>query len=143
MKSMHIIHNGTVIDHLPPGMGIRCFELLQKRNIGTEATIVFMNMPSSKCATKDMVKIQDFRLDKETATYLSMLAPSITINIIENGEIVKKVKPEIPDEVKGIVPCINSRCITNTEGYTSEFYVTSKNPVLLKCKYCEFEFKPE
>ncbi len=143
MKEMHLIQNGTVIDHLPPGMGLRCFEILKKRNIGTEATIIFMNMPSSKCEKKDMVKIQDFTLDEKTSTYLSMLAPEITINIIKNGEIVKKIQPQIPDEVKGIVSCINSRCITNTEGYTPEFFVTSKKPVVLKCKYCEFEFKPE
>ena len=90
-----------------------------------------------------MIKIQDYYLDDATATYLSLLAPHITINIIKDSQVVKKINPEIPMEIKGTVACVNSRCITNTEGYCPEYDIYSKEPVILKCKYCEFEFSPK
>ena len=91
MKDVHIIQNGTVIDHLPSGMGLRCFEILKKQNIGTEATIIFMNMPSSKCEKKDMVKIQDYTLDEETSTAALRLAKykfSIKTRIVSKNDFI-------------------------------------------------------
>ncbi len=141
MKTQMLV-NGTVIDHMPEGMGFHCLDILKKRLHGNETLIVFMNVPSGKLEKKDMIKIQDFYLDEATSTYLSLLAPQITINIINEGVVTKKINPEIPQEIKGIISCVNSRCITNTEGYTPEYDIRSKEPVILKCKYCEFEFTP-
>lgn len=31
----------------------------------------------------------------------------------------------------------------NTKGYNPEYEIKSVDPVILKCKYCEFEFSPE
>jgi aspartate carbamoyltransferase regulatory subunit len=141
MKTQMLV-NGTVIDHLPEGMGFHCLDILKKHLQGNETLIVFMNVPSNKLEKKDMIKIQDFYLDDATSTYLSLLAPQISINIIKDSKVVKKINPEIPTEIVGTVNCVNSRCITNTEGYIPEYEIQSKVPVILKCKYCEFEFTP-
>jgi len=140
---MQMITNGTVIDHLPVGKGLRCFELLKRHNLGDAMIIIFLNVPSNRLERKDMIKIEGFYLDEETSTYLSLIAPHATINIIDNSNVIKKINPVVPTEIKGLIKCINSRCITNTEGYIPEYEVKSVDPVILKCKYCEFEFYPD
>jgi len=140
---MQMITNGTVIDHLPVGKGLRCFELLKRHNLGDAMIIIFLNVPSNRLERKDMIKIEGFYLDEETSTYLSLIAPHATINIINNSKVIKKINPVVPTEIKGLIKCINSRCITNTEGYIPEYEVKSVDPVILKCKYCEFEFYPD
>ncbi|HOJ16600.1 MAG: aspartate carbamoyltransferase regulatory subunit [Caldisericia bacterium] len=140
---MQMITNGTVIDHLPVGKGLRCFELLKRHNLGDAMIIIFLNVPSNRLERKDMIKIEGFYLDEETSTYLSLIAPHATINIIDNSKVIKKINPVVPTEIKGLIKCINSRCITNTEGYIPEYEVKSVDPVILKCKYCEFEFYPD
>jgi len=137
-----MLQNGTVIDHLPAGTALHCLDVLRKSNIGEQAMIIFINVPSGEMGKKDMIKMQNFYLDKESATYLSLMAPKITINIIHDNVVTEKIKPEIPSEIRGIIKCVNSRCITNTEGYQSEYDVKTRLPVVLKCKYCEFEFTP-
>jgi len=140
---MQMITNGTVIDHLPVGKGLRCFELLKRHNLGDALIIIFLNVTSNRLERKDMIKIEGFYLDEETSTYLSLIAPHATINIIDNSKVIKKINPVVPTEIKGLIKCINSRCITNTEGYIPEYEVKSVDPVILKCKYCEFEFYPD
>lgn len=140
---MQMITNGTVIDHLPVGKGLRCYNLLKKHNLGDAMVIIFLNVPSGRLERKDMIKIEGFHLDEETSTYLSLIAPHSTINIIENSKVVKKISPLLPTEIKGLINCLNSRCITNTDGYTTEYEIKTIDPVILKCKYCEFEFSPE
>ncbi len=140
---MQMVTNGTVIDHLPVGKGLRCYELLKRHNLGDAMVIIFLNVPSERLERKDMIKIEGFYLDEETSTYLSLIAPHATINNIKDSNVIKKINPILPKEIKGLIKCINSRCITNTEGYIPEYEVKSVDPVILKCKYCEFEFYPD
>jgi aspartate carbamoyltransferase regulatory subunit len=138
-----MLTSGTVIDHLPTGLGLKCLEILKRQNLSDATLIIFLNVSSEHLEKKDMIKIQNYNLDDETATYLSLIAPSVTINIIEDSKVIKKIHPSIPSSIIGIIKCINSRCITNTENYTPEYEVKISKPLMLKCKYCEFEFKPE
>ena len=141
MKTQLLI-SGTVIDHLPTGLGLKCLDILKRQNIENATAIIFLNVSSDLLEKKDMIKLQDYYLDDETATYLSLIAPSVTINIIKDSKVVEKKHPHIPSNIKGIIKCINSRCITNAENYTPEYEVKTTTPLLLKCKYCEFEFQP-
>ena len=50
---------------------------------------------------------------------------------------------EIPDEISGIVKCVNPKCITNNEKIVTKFKVISKREVQLKCHYCEKITDPE
>ncbi len=141
MKTQLLV-SGTVIDHLPIGFGLKCLDILKRQNIEKATVIIFLNVSSDLLQKKDMIKLQNYYLDDETATYLSLIAPSVTINIIKESKVVKKIHPDIPSNIKGIIKCINSRCITNTENYIPEYEVKISTPLLLKCKYCEFEFQP-
>jgi aspartate carbamoyltransferase regulatory subunit len=64
-----MLHNGTVLDHLPAGTGLHCLEILRKNNMSDQSIIVFINVTSNEMGKKDMIKIQDYYLDEETATY--------------------------------------------------------------------------
>ena len=44
---------------------------------------------------------------------------------------------EIPEKVEGIVKCVNPVCITNNEDILTRFELVSRQPVGLKCHYCE------
>lgn len=68
------------------------------------------------------------------------------LGIDPNGEptlsdsAAKTVKPEEQTEiVTGIVECKNPKCITRNEPMPSKFDVISRDPVILKCRYCEHE----
>ena len=54
-----------------------------------------------------------------------------------NGKVVEKLKPQIPDEIEGILKCTNPNCITNKEKIRGRFKIESKNPLKIRCYYCE------
>ncbi len=94
----------------------------------------------SKIGWKDIVKIEDRFLDEKEIDKIALIAPYATVNVIENYNVVKKHRVQVPKYVKGIVKCMNPRCITNqNEPIETEFVVISQNPVIIKCKYCERE----
>jgi aspartate carbamoyltransferase regulatory subunit len=52
--------------------------------------------------------------------------------------VVDKRHVDLPDEIVGVVRCQNPSCISNTkEPIESRMLVKAKNPVLLRCLYCE------
>ncbi len=133
------IKNGIVIDHIPCGMSLKVLKILNiERDIGSTVTLA-MHV-KSKNGWKDIVKIEDRSLEEKEIDKIALIAPNATVNIIKNYEVVKKHRVKIPDKIKGIVRCINPRCITNQkEPVESEFFVISKEPLIIKCKYCERE----
>jgi aspartate carbamoyltransferase regulatory subunit len=44
---------------------------------------------------------------------------------------------DVPDDILGIVKCVNPKCITNNEKVLTKFKVVDKKTVSLKCHYCE------
>ena len=67
-----------------------------------------------------------------------MIAPNATVSFIRDMEIVKKHRVSLPDVVEGILRCSNPNCISNkSEPVESKAVVTSRDPVKLKCYYCE------
>ena len=59
---------------------------------------------------KDLIKIEtDYNLD---FTVLGLIAPHTTVNFIEDGERVKKIRMELPEVVEDVLTCKNPRCIT-------------------------------
>jgi len=137
------IKNGIVIDHIPCGMALKVLKILNiEGDIGSTVSLV-MHV-KSRMGWKDVVKIEDRYLEEKEIDKIALIAPTATVNVIENYEVVKKHKVHIPDEIKGIVRCMNPRCITNQkEPIVPEFRVVSKDPVIIKCKYCEREMSSE
>jgi aspartate carbamoyltransferase regulatory subunit len=97
-----------------------------------------MNVESKKLGKKDIVKVEDRELKEEEVNRIAMIAPAATINIIRDYKVVEKRHVDLPDEIVGVVRCQNPSCISNTsEPIKSRMLVKAKNPVLLRCIYCE------
>ncbi|UEC43944.1 MAG: Aspartate carbamoyltransferase regulatory chain [Methanothrix sp.] len=132
------IGNGTVIDHIPAGQALNVLKILGIDRT-TEATIsVLMNVASRRSGRKDIVKVEDRELREEEVNRISLIAPGATINIIRDRKVVEKRTVDMPDQIVGVLRCPNPSCISNTnEPIRSQLLVKSKNPVILRCVYCE------
>jgi aspartate carbamoyltransferase regulatory subunit len=87
---------------------------------------------------KDVVKIKGKELTEKEIHKLSFIAPGATVNIIQNFEVQKKVELQIPEHVEEFIKCLNPNCVSNShEPITSSFDIISKNPLILRCIYCD------
>ncbi|HET6405171.1 MAG TPA: aspartate carbamoyltransferase regulatory subunit [Candidatus Thermoplasmatota archaeon] len=141
MKELKVqpIRNGTVIDHITPGRAIKVLKILQMPRTGwTSVITAAMNVPSSK-GRKDILKIEDRELDTAEVNKISLIAPNATINIVREYEVIRKDVVQLPEKVSGLVKCPNQNCVTNSEPVTSQFLVTAREPLRLRCGYCDRE----
>ncbi len=136
MLKVDSIHYGIVIDHITPGKGKKIFD---KLNLGevNYPVVLLSNVSSRKLGKKDIIKIEN-KIDVDM-TMLGLIDPNITINIVENDEIVSKMKVKIPDEVQGLFKCKNPRCISNSEENIKPLFklVKSNGSIEYCCEYCE------
>ncbi len=130
------IKDGTVIDHIPSESLFNVITILGLDQIKT--LITFGNsLESKKLGKKAIIKVSEVYFSTEDINKIALIAPTAKLNIIRDYEVVEKVKVEIPEKVTGIIKCVNPKCITNNEVVTTKFNVVSKNPIKLKCHYCE------
>lgn len=132
---VYAIKDGTVIDHIPCTRALKVVEILGLENEGI--LTIGINFTSQKLGKKDIVKIENKFLRKDETDKISLIAPTATINIIKNGALVEKRKIEIPEEYINIVKCLNPNCVTNSENVKTRFKIVKKNPIVLRCHYCE------
>ncbi|MHA1615855.1 MAG: aspartate carbamoyltransferase regulatory subunit [Candidatus Njordarchaeales archaeon] len=132
------IKNGTVIDHIPSGRSLAVLRILGIKGDEGLVVAIVMNVESRKLGRKDIVKIEDRELSQEEVNKIALIAPTATINIIRNYEVVKKYRVSLPNEIVNLVRCVNPTCITNkpNEPIKPLFTVVSRNPVKLQCTYC-------
>jgi aspartate carbamoyltransferase regulatory subunit len=132
------IRNGTVIDHIAGGQALNVLKILGISGTTEASVSVVMNVESKKEGKKDIVKVEDRELKEEEVNRIALIAPHATINIIRDYKVVEKRHVDLPDEIVGVVRCQNPSCISNTkEPIESRMRVVAKNPVLLRCLYCE------
>jgi len=145
MKEIKVapIKNGTVIDHISCGMALKVLKVLGISDDDVDSTVsVLMHVPSKKMGWKDIVKVEDKELAPIEVDKISLVAPEASINIIRNYEVVGKMKVSLPDVATGILKCGNPNCVTNAnEPIQTEFTLKSKNPIVLRCKYCDRELE--
>jgi len=135
-----LIKEGTVIDHITAGNAVKVLHILgiPEKTLDSVVSVV-MNV-KSKIGKKDIVKVENRELKPEEVNKIALIAPKATINIIRDYEVVKKFKVHLPDEIVGIVRCPNPNCISNArEPIQSRFRVISRDPIRIKCCYCERE----
>lgn len=132
------IKNGTVIDHIAGGQALNVLKILGISGT-TDATVsVIMNVASEKLGKKDIVKVEDRELKETEVNRIALIAPDATINIIRDYKVVEKHAVDLPDLIIGVVRCQNPSCISNSsEPIKSRMLVKVKNPVVLRCVYCE------
>ena len=136
------LQNGTVIDHIPTDKFFTIVSLLGLKNSDLNITIG-NNLPSKKLGKKGIIKVADRFFTDEEISRLSVVAPNVQLNIINNYEVVEKKQVIMPDVIKGLVKCGNPKCITNNEPMTTIFHVICKENGILKCHYCEKEQNKE
>jgi aspartate carbamoyltransferase regulatory subunit len=130
------IKNGTVIDHIPAGLLFNVIDILGLQKIGNEITFG-TNLESKKLTRKAIIKVSEVYFRKDDLDRIALVAPQVKINIIKDYEVVEKKIVEVPDRIEGIAKCVNPMCITNNQNVRTKFDVISKEPVSLKCQYCE------
>ncbi|QAT42497.1 aspartate carbamoyltransferase regulatory subunit [Aminipila luticellarii] len=129
------IEKGIVIDHITAGLGAKILEYLDI-DLNTNTVAFIMNACSKKHGKKDIVKIQnvtDVNLD-----VLGLIEPNATVNVIENGEIVKKITLQVPETVTNVIKCKNPRCVTSVETNAPHiFHLIDAENREYRCEYCD------
>jgi aspartate carbamoyltransferase regulatory subunit len=139
--SVSAIKNGTVIDHIAAGQGLRIIHLLSLQESALKVTIG-LRLTSKMIGKKDLIKIEDRILTDNEANEIVVFAPEATINIIENFEVVKKITTHLPAEMKNVFVCSNPSCITHSEFIQSRFHIDQQaKTIKLTCFYCEKTFE--
>ncbi|TLZ51617.1 MAG: aspartate carbamoyltransferase regulatory subunit [Methanobacteriota archaeon] len=136
------IKNGTVIDHIPTGMALKVLRVLGITGDVNSTVSVLMHVPSKQRGWKDIVKVEDRELNPKELSKIALIAPDATINIIRNYNVAEKHTVALPDRAVGILRCANPNCITNSrEPVESVFLVRSKEPLRVRCQYCDRELE--
>jgi aspartate carbamoyltransferase regulatory subunit len=130
------IKEGTVIDHIPAKNLFKVISILGLDFIDNQITFG-TNLESGKLGAKAIIKVSDKFFENDEINKIALIAPHAKLNIIRDYLVVEKKVVETPDSISGIVKCFNPKCITNNERITTWFKVVSKDPISLKCKYCE------
>ncbi len=138
--SVAAINEGTVIDHIPAGQGMRIVRLLKLAGQHNQVTLG-LNLPSKTMGYKDLIKVEGREVSEEEANQIAVFAPKATLNIIRGFERVKKFAVTLPKRVKKVLRCPNERCVTNHEALHTHFELEKRvHVVQLKCYYCEKSF---
>jgi len=136
------LQNGTAIDHIPSEQLFKVVSLLGIENLKVRVTIGY-NLSSKKMGSKGILKIADKFFEEDEINRISLIAPTVNLNIIKDYEVIEKKQVQLPDVIKGIVKCNNPKCITNNEPMKTVFSVIDKQNVTLQCHYCELKIKKE
>ena len=133
------IQNGVVIDHITAGSGMRLYDLLGLDRLDCSVAII-KNVVSRKMGKKDIIKIdQEIPLDVNLLAYID---PGVTVNVIREGKLVEKKKPEMPERIVNVMKCKNPRCITQVEQELDHvFMLTDREQQIYRCFYCEAQYK--
>jgi aspartate carbamoyltransferase regulatory subunit len=130
------IEEGTVIDHIPADATFKVVEILNLEfNMGIVS--IATNLHSKKLGKKGIVKVGGKYLTKEEVNKIAIVAPDASVNIIKNYNVIDKIKVKTPEIIDNVVKCNNPVCISNNEKISTKFYVLQKDPIKIKCHYCE------
>jgi aspartate carbamoyltransferase, regulatory subunit len=105
-------------------------------------------MPSSSLGRKGIIKIEEKILEEKELNNISLLAPNVTINIIEDYKVIEKAKLDRLDKVIELMKCDNPKCISNHENIETKFIRVKEGSensnennleekTKYKCFYCE------
>lgn len=133
------IEDGIVLDHIKAGQGMELYNILGLSQLDCEVAFI-QNAPSEKMGRKDILKIDKLiDLNVDAVGYVD---PGITVNIIRNGERVKRSHPVLPEKIVDVISCKNPRCITTIEQeLPQEFLLTDRDNKVYRCRYCESKAK--
>ncbi len=133
------VKTGIVLDHIKAGKSMMVYELLGLDKIDNCVAII-QNASSEKYGKKDIIKIdQVIDLDYDVLGYIDS---NITVNIVKDGRLERKLHMELPQTLKNVVKCKNPRCITSVEQEIVQlFKLVDKENKVYRCAYCDAEHK--
>lgn len=139
MLNVGALETGFVMDHIKAGKAMTIYRDLKLDQLDCTVAII-KNARSEKMGKKDIIKVE-CPIDQLDLGIVGFIDPNITVNVIENGEIVEKKKLELPNEIRNVIRCKNPRCITSIEqGLDQVFVLTDKQKAVYRCKYCEEKY---
>ena len=103
------VKNGIVLDHIKAGKSMMVYELLGLDKVDN-CVAVIQNADSAKYGKKDIIKIDD-RIDIDLDV-LGYIDSNITVNLVKDGQLEKKLHLELPQTLRNVIKCKNPRCIT-------------------------------
>lgn len=135
MLKIDSVEKGLVLDHIQAGKAMEIYKYLNLDKMDCSVAII-KNAKSNKMGKKDIIKVENnINMDLKV---LGFIDPSITVNVIDKGEIVKKINLELPEEIENIVKCKNPRCITSVEQeIVHKFKLTDREKNIYRCVYCD------
>ncbi len=135
MLNVDTIKDGLVIDHIKAGTGHKIFSWLGLDKASYSVALI-LNVSSKTLKKKDIIKIDNIiNIDYSV---LGFIDPDITVNVIKNEKIERKITLKLPDRVENVIKCKNPRCITSTENYVPQnFKLTNKEKKIYSCEYCD------
>jgi aspartate carbamoyltransferase regulatory subunit len=133
------VNTGVVMDHIKAGKSMQIYNLLRLDKLKCCVAII-QNADSSKYGKKDIIKVDgDINIDYKALGYVD---PNITVNIVEDGKLEKKVHLELPETLTNVIQCKNPRCITSIEQeIPHKFRLVDKENKVYRCIYCDAVFK--
>ena len=133
------LHEGFVLDHIEAGKSMEIYKYLGLDKFDCTVAII-KNAKSNKMGKKDIMKIE-CPIDFMDLDILGFIDHNITVNIIENGEIISKKTLTLPKKIKNVIRCKNPRCITSIEqGLDHVFVLTDEENQVYRCQYCEEKY---
>lgn len=141
MLNVDAIQDGIVIDHITEGKGLLIYEMLHLKGKESISVAVLQSVRSQKYKRKDMIKIEG-KADLSSFDILGYLDPQITLIVIQDGTVMKKLRPEPPKRLINVIRCTNPRCITSIEAECSQIFELTANRKY-RCKYCDQEFSAD
>lgn len=135
--SVSAIKEGTVIDHITAGNGLKIIRLLQLMNQDKRVT-VGLNLKSSSMGLKDLIKIENMFLSPSDTDQIAVFASLATVNVIKDYNVVEKFSVTMPEQIKEVLACPNPQCITQVEPVQTLFFIEENNHnIFLQCHFCE------
>ena len=132
------VNTGVVLDHIRAGKSMQIYKLLGLGKLDCCVAII-QNADSEKYGKKDIIKVDgNISLDFDILGYIDS---NITVNIVKNGELEKKVHLDLPERLSDVIKCKNPRCITSIEQeIPHKFKLVDRKKKVYRCIYCDAEF---
>ena len=140
MLNVGKLNEGVVLDHIAAGKSMDIYRYLKLDKMDCCVAII-KNAHSSKMGKKDIIKVE-CPIDQIDLNALGFIDHRITVNIIQNGEIVAKKDLALPQKLVNIIHCKNPRCITSIEqGLDHVFFLADAEKEVYRCLYCEEKYR--
>lgn len=140
MLNVGKLHEGFVLDHIEAGKSMEIYKYLHLDKLDCCVAII-KNAKSSKMGKKDIIKIE-CPIDFMDLDILGFIDHNITVNIIQNDQIVEKKLLRLPKKITNVLRCKNPRCITSIEqGLDQVFILTDEEKQIYRCRYCEEKYR--